>query len=458
MKHLLRPYKMFKTPLALAAICATAAGLAMAPSSAHSQAQQMTIMLEDASPLALHASSAGYLGVDVTDIDNDRAQALKLKEVRGALITLIDHDAPAGQVGLKVNDVVLGVNGQSVEGAEALRRILHEIPPGRKISLEISRDGNIQTLAVQLVDRKEMEHDVWNKLLNVEPGPVEPTASTGMGIFSGGDVAPPSGFHMSIFTSTLNVGAMVEPLTSQMADYFGVQAGLMVKQVARKSEAANAGLKAFDVILKVGADPIATSADWDRALRSNEGKPVQVTILRDKKQQTVTMQVDSKHRGEVEYEDLFGPGDVKMLAEGLPLFELVPPDEISAQAAADANATAEAARAQADAMRQLGNMRSQMSQEQAEELRKQAEKMRESMKDFKIDPEQMKALQQNAEKLRESMKDFKVDPRQMEQMQQQIQEFQKNFNSDQMKQLQQRMEQYRQQMKQWQEQDCSRCV
>ena len=302
MKHLLRPYKMFKTPLALAAICATAAGLAMAPSSAHSQAQQMTIMLEDASPLALHASSAGYLGVDVTDIDNDRAQALKLKEVRGALITLIDHDAPAGQVGLKVNDVVLGVNGQSVEGAEALRRILHEIPPGRKISLEISRDGNIQTLAVQLVDRKEMEHDVWNKLLNVEPGPVEPTASTGMGIFSGGDVAPPSGFHMSIFTSTLNVGAMVEPLTSQMADYFGVQAGLMVKQVARKSEAAAAGLKAYDVILKVGADSIATSADWDRALRSNQGKPVQVTVMRDRKQQTLTMQVDSKHRSSVEHQ------------------------------------------------------------------------------------------------------------------------------------------------------------
>jgi serine protease Do len=125
MKHLLRPYKMFKNPLVLTAMCAAAAGLAMGPASAHSQAQQMAIMLEDASPLALHASSAGYLGVDVTDIDSDKAQTLKLKEVRGALITLIDHDAPAGQVGLKVNDVVLGVNGQSVEGAEALRRMLH---------------------------------------------------------------------------------------------------------------------------------------------------------------------------------------------------------------------------------------------------------------------------------------------------------------------------------------------
>ena len=37
---------------------------------------------------------------------------LKLKEVRGALITLIDHDAPAGQAGLRVNDVVMEINGQ----------------------------------------------------------------------------------------------------------------------------------------------------------------------------------------------------------------------------------------------------------------------------------------------------------------------------------------------------------
>jgi S1-C subfamily serine protease len=71
----------------------------------------------------------------------------------------------------------------------------------------------------------------------------------------------------------------------------------MVKQVVRKSEAAAAGLKAFDVILKVGPDAITTLADWDRALRSNQGKPVQVTVLRDKKQQTLTLQVDSKRHG-----------------------------------------------------------------------------------------------------------------------------------------------------------------
>ena len=79
----------------------------------------------------------------------------------------------------------------------------------------------------------------------------------------------------------------------------------MVKQVTRKSETATAGLHAFDVILKVGAESINTSADWERSLRSNQGKPVPVTILRDRKQQTLTLQVDSKHHGAVDHKKLF---------------------------------------------------------------------------------------------------------------------------------------------------------
>jgi len=105
--------------------------------------------------------------------------------------------------------------------------------------------------------------------------------------------------------SSLKVGALVEPLTAQMADYLGVGNGLMVKQVARKSQAAAAGMKAFDVILKVGTDNIATVSDWDRAMRANQGKTVGVTILRDKRQQTVNLLVDSKKKGEVEFEGPF---------------------------------------------------------------------------------------------------------------------------------------------------------
>ncbi|MFZ0336531.1 MAG: PDZ domain-containing protein [Terracidiphilus sp.] len=310
MKHLLRPYRTSQIIPSSAALCcgalAAAACLLLAPQRMHAQAQTLTPIFEDPAPLMVHASTSGYLGVEVSDVDADKAQALKLKEVRGAVIMLIDHDAPAGQIGLKVNDVVLAINGQNVENADQLRRALRDIPPGRKISLEVSRDGNIQTLAVQLVDRKAMEQSIWSRIgMDVDGvSPAAPVPASGI-VAGDAPVPPPSGFHMSLFTSSLNVGAMVEPLTSQMAEYLGVPGGLMIKQVSKKSEAATAGFKAFDVILKVGSDSINTLADWDRALRSNQGKPVQVTILRDKKQQTITLQVDSKHRGAVEFNKNF---------------------------------------------------------------------------------------------------------------------------------------------------------
>jgi S1-C subfamily serine protease len=293
MKHFSRPSST--SVLKIGAVTLLSAGALLFPYGAVAQLSGLAQVLEEPSRL-LHSSSPGYMGVLVGDVDADSAARLKLKEARGAVITLIDHDAPAAQAGIRINDVVLQVNGQSVESAEAFGRLLREIPAGRAVSLLISRDGSTQTLSVELCDRKKMEHDVWNRL---DQGGDAASSAPAMGILSGsggGDV-PNSGFHLPLFGSTLNVGVLVEPLTSQMADYLGVQSGLMIKQVARKSEADAAGLKAFDVILKVGIEGIATSADWDRALRTNQNKPVAVTILRDRKQQTVTLQVDSKrHR------------------------------------------------------------------------------------------------------------------------------------------------------------------
>ena len=408
MKHFMRPYRSF----GFIVLAGAAALAAMAPPGARAQGRELAQLLEGSNPLLLHSTSQGYLGVDLADIDQEKAQVLKLKEVRGALITLIDHDAPAGQIGLKVNDVVLQLNGQNVEGAEQLRRMLKEIPAGRKVSLEISRDGNVQTLAVELADRRVMEHDVWNK---IGSGGDVFAQGSGMGILTGsGDAPLPGAFHMPFFGSSLNVGALVEPLTSQMAEYLGVANGLMVKQVVRKSEAAAAGLKAFDVILKVGSESISTSADWDRALRSNAGKPVQVTILRDKKQQTLTLQVDSKHKqGELECEVICPSGDGVLVSGIDPEFA----QELAAQAAASAQAVRD--RLQAGGMDGFA-----LTPEQTEQIRKQSEKLRESLKseDFKIDQKQMDELKRQMEEFRKSFKpeDFKVDPKQMEEFRQQM--------------------------------------
>ncbi|MGB6975795.1 MAG: PDZ domain-containing protein [Terracidiphilus sp.] len=269
-------------------------GTALTPATARGQSSDIGSLMAQQN-LLLHSAAPGYLGVLVGDVDQDAATRLKLKDTKGAVVTLIDHDAPAAQAGIRVNDVLLVLNGQAVENAEQFGRILRELPAGRTMSIELSRDGNVQTIAVQLVDRKKMEHEVWTKL---DAGGDEFTPVPSMGMLAGGgggNVPPSNGFHLPWFGSSLNVGALVEPLTRQMADYLDVVNGLMVKQVARKSEAAVAGMKAFDVILKVGPETIATLSDWDRALRSNKGKTVQVTILRNRKQQMLALQVDSKH-------------------------------------------------------------------------------------------------------------------------------------------------------------------
>jgi S1-C subfamily serine protease len=297
MKYLLRPYRVtFRSPHAgIAAALALATGFALAPHMAAAQTAGISQVLDQTSPMLHGSQQQGYLGVLVGDVDSDTASKLKLKENRGAVVTLIDHDAPAAQAGVRVNDVVLEVNGQGIDNAEAFTRMMRDLPAGRKITLALSHDGAPESITVELVDHKKMEHDVWNRLDNGgDPVSNAPT----LGILPGASGDIPSGvFHMPFFgATTLNVGAMVEPLTSQMAEYLGVQGGLMIKQVARKSEAETAGLKAYDIILKVGAEGIATTADWDRALRVNQNKPVPVTILRDRRQQTVNLQVDSKRR------------------------------------------------------------------------------------------------------------------------------------------------------------------
>src|SRR5690242_17874471 len=96
-----------------------------------------------------------YLGVDTRDVTPDRLTDLKLKEEHGVEVTLVDQDAPAGKAGLKEHDVILNLNGGQVESVEQLRRMIREIPPGRLVTLGISRDGQPMTLKAQLADRKK---------------------------------------------------------------------------------------------------------------------------------------------------------------------------------------------------------------------------------------------------------------------------------------------------------------
>lgn len=288
--------------------------LPLTPSAAHAQSHAVAGSMAATHPLVAQAAvSSGYLGVEVVDLDAKKAQILKLKETRGALITLIDHDAPACQAGLKVNDLILSIDGQNVADAAQLHGILRQFPPGRTIAIAFDREGSVQTLSARLADRRAMERGIWSRI-GLEIGGLASAVPGMHRMGGGGSSAEPNHFHVPFFGGSPNVGATVEPLTAQMAAYLGVKGGVMVKAVAQKSEAAAAGLKPFDVIVKVGTDAVVTSADWARALRTNQGKSAAVAILRDKKPQTLTLQVDSGHRSAVEFDPPAANGGTPRMA------------------------------------------------------------------------------------------------------------------------------------------------
>ena len=99
------------------------------------------------------SATNAYLGVDIADVTSERLSDLKLKEEKGVEVTVVDQDAPAGKAGIREHDVILTMNGNSVDSAAQLRRMIRETPSGRVVTLGLSRDGQPVTVKVQLEDR-----------------------------------------------------------------------------------------------------------------------------------------------------------------------------------------------------------------------------------------------------------------------------------------------------------------
>lgn len=237
-------------------------------------------------PWAVFAGSGSYLGVDTRDLTKERVAELKLKDETGVEVLAVDQDAPAGKAGMKEHDVILSFNGQKVEGVEQLRRMIRETPPGRQVTLGISRNGQNMSVPVTIGDRKQnakikIKRKGDNSYSYVMPPmppmpPMEP-------------IDIPS-FNVVVQSSARN-GLMVESLTPQLADFFGVKgsgSGVLIRSVEKGSAAEQAGLRAGDVIVRVDKDNIGDVGDWRRAVRARSGA-AQVTIVRDKREQTVNM-------------------------------------------------------------------------------------------------------------------------------------------------------------------------
>jgi membrane-associated protease RseP (regulator of RpoE activity) len=259
--------------------------------------------------------------VGVTDLNSDRVQALKLKDDRGVEVTQVDQDAPAGKAGIKDHDVIVGFSGTPVESAEQFKRLMRETPPGRTVALDVIREGQQQTVKVQVADRKKLESSVWPResrdFAYVMPAMPAVPAMPAM------PAMPRMWMDQTITRVRSNSGATLESLSPQLGDYFGVKngEGLLVRAVQKGSAADAAGLRAGDVVIRVGDQKISDNSDWTEALRNGKNGKVSLVIMRDKKEQTLSMSVPPRRGPDSSalYEDDSAPDTEMAFVEVEPL-------------------------------------------------------------------------------------------------------------------------------------------
>ncbi len=251
------------------------------------------------------SGKTSYLGVDIADISTDRLGALKLKEEQGVEVTMVDQDAPAGKAGIKEHDVILTMNGTAIESKTQLQRMIHETPAGRVVSFGLSRDGQPMTIKVQLADRKneflhmKMKDEDWEKGFKVEIPPIPNLP----------DFDVPN-IGVVVVHSSMRSGLMVENITPQLGEFFGVKNGngVLVRSVEKGSRADKAGLRAGDIITRVGDQPVHDTSDFTHALHAHSTGSIGVSVMRDKKEQTLTITLpDRKESGEIIEESLEAP-------------------------------------------------------------------------------------------------------------------------------------------------------
>jgi serine protease Do len=230
----------------------------------------------------LFGGPSSFLGVGVVEVDAERAKELKLKEERGVEVKSVEDGSPAAKAGVKVGDVVLDYNGQHVEGQEQFVRFVRETPVGRNVKLLISRNGAIQTLTAAIGSRASGQFyskdfdDAMAKLRRLEMPDIP---------------------HAMMSMQSRALGVESESLSPQLAEYFGVKEGALVRSVARGSAAEKAGLKAGDVITKIGDRRVSSPSEISGVLRSSSSLTLPVTVVRNQKEIIITVTLEGKPAG-----------------------------------------------------------------------------------------------------------------------------------------------------------------
>jgi serine protease Do len=189
------------------------------------------------------------LGVNITPVSPEDAEAFRLPRVAGAVVQGFADDSPARRAGLQQGDVIVAVDGRPIEASNELQRVIAQRRPGETVTLDIIRYGERRQVRVQLAEA---------------PGPQTATRT-----------------EPARERAEQRLGMTIGALTPELARQLGLSAaeGVVITQVEPFSAAHRAGLDRGARILQVDRQPVRDVAQVQRLISAKRpGEVVSLTV------------------------------------------------------------------------------------------------------------------------------------------------------------------------------------
>jgi serine protease Do len=173
----------------------------------------------------------GWLGVAIQDVDKALAESLELEKPQGALINAVERDSPADKGGIEPGDVIITFDGHPIIDADDLPHIVGMIAPESEVKTKIVRQGK-------------------NKVIKIIVGALDDEAASATNGSTASD----------------RLGLLINPVDEAELRALRLRGAVAVNEVEAGSAAANAGIKAGDLIVQLGYSRIDTVQDYKQVI------------------------------------------------------------------------------------------------------------------------------------------------------------------------------------------------
>lgn len=242
------------------------------------------------------SAGQGWLGVSITDISDEVRKKQGLADgVAGVLVLEVYDDSPAEKAAIEEGDVITMATGAKVESVAKLVELISSSAPGKEITITVLRGGKPMTIKTTLAERDKAKA-MWIGRIEGDEGLEGLEGLKALEVLGKLSAEIPwLELGLAGTPGRARFGVYIDDLSEGLAEYVGVPEGkgALVEDIVEGSPAEKAGVRAGDVIIKVGDTRVGGAEELKKAIGGMEaGKETPVVVWREGKQQTLHATVE----------------------------------------------------------------------------------------------------------------------------------------------------------------------